>query len=96
MSDLFLDITSLIISLADIRKTLSSHKPVLEKDYGVKKIGIFGSYAHGTHTERSDIDILVELNRTPGRELMDLKLYLEEILGKEVDLVTVAALRPKL
>lgn len=80
----------------EIRKTLNIHHSILKKEYGVKRIGVFGSYVHGTQSERSDIDILVELERPIGWEIVDLKLYLEELLGKEVDLVTIKALKPKL
>lgn len=83
-------------SLNEIKRTISSHRPFLEKTYGVRRIGIFGSYAHGTQTDGSDIDILVELDRTLGWDFVDLKAYLEDLLGKEVDLVTINALRPRI
>jgi len=82
--------------LSDIRSTLRSHRSELSNRFGVKRIGIFGSYVHRRQREGSDIDILVELERSLGWEIVDLKYYLEELLGKEVDLVTVKALRPQL
>jgi len=83
-------------NLAQIKETIADHNPTLKKKFGVKKIGIFGSYAHGTQSEGSDIDILVDLERNLGWDIIDLKIYLEDILGKEVDLVTVNALKPRL
>jgi predicted nucleotidyltransferase len=83
-------------TLNDIKKAIKSHHSLLEKNYGVRRIGVFGSFAHGTQSEESDIDILVELEHPLGWEIVDLKLYLEELLGKEVDLVTIKALRPEL
>lgn len=64
--------------------------------FKVKEIGIFGSYIRGEEFEKSDVDILVEFYDPIGWEFIDLKEFLEEILDKEVDLVTVRALKPRL
>jgi predicted nucleotidyltransferase len=64
--------------------------------YNVKRLGVFGSYVHDSQTDSSDIDILVEFDKPIGWEIVDLKLYLEEILRKNVDLVTIRSLRPEL
>lgn len=62
--------------------------PVLKK-YGVKKAALFGSIVRGESTEDSDIDILVELPDTATLlELAALKIELEEILKKKVDVLT--------
>jgi predicted nucleotidyltransferase len=68
----------------------------LREKFKIKNIGIFGSYAREEESEKSDIDILVEFYAPIGWEFIDLKEFLEEILGKEVDLVTVRALKPQL
>jgi len=83
-------------SLEKIEKTLKKYKPSLKKEFKVKKIGIFGSYVRGEESKESDIDILVEFYESPGWEFFDLKEYLEEILDKKVDLVTIKALKPQL
>ena len=83
-------------TLHEIETTLKKHKPALRKRFKVKKIGIFGSYVRGEETKRSDIDILVELYEPIGWEFVDLKEFLEKILGVSVDLVTVKALKPQL
>ena len=83
-------------SLDEIRATLKKHKPELEDRFKVKKIGVFGSYVREEEEETSDIDILVDLFEPIGWEIIDLKEFLEEILGLEVDLVTVKALKPEL
>jgi len=68
------------------------------KRYGVKKIGLFGSYARNEQESRSDIDILVEFER--GKKAfdnyMDLKFFLEDLFGDKVDLVIADALKPDL
>ncbi|WP_312811344.1 nucleotidyltransferase domain-containing protein [Sedimentibacter sp.] len=59
------------------------------KEYDIKKVELFGSYAEGTHTDTSDIDILVEFV-TPAISLLTLaalKYKLEKKLNKEVDIV---------
>jgi predicted nucleotidyltransferase len=83
-------------TLDDIKSTLKKHKTELESRFKVSKIGVFGSYARGEEANTSDVDILVELNEPIGWEIIDLKEFLAEILGIEVDLVTVKALKPEL
>ncbi len=78
-----------------VREILARNKGELRARFGVRRIGIFGSYARGEQTPSSDVDILVEFERPMGWEIVDLHRYLEEILGLEVDLVTVGALRRK-
>ena len=64
--------------------------------FGVIRIGLFGSFITNRQTQTSDINILVEF--TPDRHsfdnFMDLSFFLEDLLGREVDLVTVDALSP--
>lgn len=68
------------------------------KQFGVKTIGLFGSAAREELKEDSDIDILVEF--IPGKKnfdnYMDLKLFLEDILNRKVDLVINETIKPSL
>jgi len=80
----------------DLKKKLKKLKPVLEKNYKVKTIGLFGSFAKNEANEDSDVDILVQFSEDIGWEFVDLKQFLEENLEREVDLVTVEALKPEL
>ena len=80
----------------DIEATLRKNIPFLKEKYNVDKIGIFGSYIRGEESKESDIDILVDFENPIGGEFIDLKEFLEEILNKKVDLVTVKALKPRL
>jgi len=62
--------------------------PIL-KEYGIKKASLFGSIVKGESTEDSDIDILVEMPETATLlELSALKIDLENILNKNVDVLT--------
>ena len=76
--------------------TLKRYKPFLAEQFKVKEIGIFGSYSRGEESEKSDVDILVDFYEPIGWEFIDLKEFLEEILGRQVDLATPRALRPQL
>ena len=68
------------------------------KKYGVKKIGLFGSYLKNQQKKDSDIDILIEFKK--GKKTfdnyMDLKFFLEELFHRNVDLVIKEALRVEL
>ena len=67
------------------------------RDKPVLKAYIFGSYARKEATTKSDLDILVELDyrHNIGLEFIQMKLDLEELLHKEVDLVTTKGLSPR-
>lgn len=82
--------------LKDIEKILKSQKKFLKKEYRVKKIGVFGSFARGEQTKTSDIDILVEFYEPIGWEFFDLQEYLRSVLKREIDLVTKNALKPQI
>jgi predicted nucleotidyltransferase len=75
---------------------LKTHKRQLKK-FGVRSISLFGSIARNQARKRSDIDLLVDFNRPIGLfEFARLKLYLEGLLSRKVDLVTPDALRKEL
>ena len=71
---------------------------VIRQKFGVRRIGIFGSFARGEEREDSDLDVLVvfEEGQKTFDNYMDLKFYLEDLFGREVDLVTERALKPQL
>lgn len=81
--------------LEKIKNTLAEQKEMIREKYGVKIIGIFGSYARGEETEVSDIDILVEIEKPIGFKFFELWDHLEELLGVKVDLLTIGAVRQK-
>ena len=71
--------------------------PRLRREYDVRSIGLFGSYAKGTQRAKSDIDILVEYETTPGMlKYLELESDLSELLGRKVDLVLKKALKPSI
>jgi len=82
-------------SLKEIKEILKKHQEEIRQKYGVKSIGIFGSFARNEQTEVSDIDIIVEFERPIGLKFFELADYLEKILGLKVDLLTLNALKQK-
>lgn len=68
----------------------------LEQRFTVRRLGVFGSWMRGEAGPTSDVDVLVELERPTFDHYMDLKFRLEEILGREVDLVLADTLKPRL
>jgi hypothetical protein len=64
--------------------------------FGVKNIGLFGSFVRGSQTSLSDIDILVEFmpEKHTFDNFMEVAFLLEELLGRKVELVTTEALSP--
>jgi predicted nucleotidyltransferase len=91
----FIDLTGLkaMITKTEILSKLAELKPILYRDYAVKEIGLFGSYANNSNTEESDIDLLVELEKPIGWRFLTLELYLEQIFNKKIDLVSKKALK---
>ena len=83
----------MLLTTEKITNLLSEKSGYFAETYGVKRIGLFGSYAKGTYTEDSDIDIIVEFETPLGFKFMDFADYLEEILGKPVDVLTVGGLQ---
>ncbi len=85
-----------MITKNHILSKLSELKSTLHKDYAVKEIGLFGSFADNTFTKNSDIDILVELEKPIGWKFFTLELYLEKVFDRKIDLVTKNALKEQI
>ncbi len=80
----------------EILKILSEHRADLER-LGAKSLAVFGSVVRDQAREDSDVDILVEFDQPPTfAAYMDLKFYLEDLLGRKVDLVPRRKLKPRL
>ncbi len=82
---------------AQVLNLLNTHKPELERRFGVRDLALFGSTARGEASGKSDIDILVSFNGpATSARYFGVQFYLEDLLGRPVDLVTDKALRPEL
>ncbi len=84
------------LTLNRILELLKDNREVLQREFGVRRIGVFGSYARSEESETSDIDIIVEFEaeRRIFDNFMDLAFYLEELFGKKVDLLTPEGISP--
>jgi predicted nucleotidyltransferase len=76
---------------------LGAESASLRGRFGVRDLALFGSVARDEARDESDLDLLVTFEGRPDFDrFMGLKLYLEDLLGRRVDLVTPAAVREEL
>ncbi len=73
---------------AEIIKKIREHYPFLSKEFGVKRIGIFGSVARHEEGPGSDIDIVVEFNKPIGLKFIGFVEHIESLFGGKVDVLT--------
>lgn len=78
-------------------RILTDHQVELRDRFGVTELAVFGSVARNEARPDSDLDLLVSFDgRADFDRFMGLKLYLEDLFGVTVDLVTQRALRPEI
>ena len=78
----------------DVLDLLRRHKPVLAERFGVTALALFGSFARDQATDKSDIDILVWFDGpATSKTFFGVQFYIEDLIGRQVDLVTDDALR---
>ena len=75
---------------------LKTHRPELESKFPIKRLALFGSWTRGEADQKSDVDILVEVDPVIGLGFVTLAERLEEELGLPVDLVSNRAIKPSL
>lgn len=76
---------------------LTEHKPVLAERFGVARLALFGSVVRDAAKEASDVDVLVGFDGpATSARYFGVQFYLEDLLGRTVDLVTEKALRAEL
>jgi uncharacterized protein len=83
----------MIYTKHDIQKILQINKNKII-EYGAKRLGLFGSYSLGEQNEKNDLDFVVEFNKEQKtyKNFIHLCYYLEELFGKNVDLLTLESL----
>ncbi len=77
----------------DVFTVLKSNRTTIKR-YGVKSLALFGSAARNRLQKNSDVDVLVQFEQPTWANYIGLKFYLQELLGREVDLVTPKGLKP--
>jgi uncharacterized protein len=86
-------------SLKQIKLQLEALKPALADRFSVQTLELFGSYVRGEQTEKSDIDILVtfeEPNDVDLFKFIELRLFLKDELGIDVDLTEKDTVKPRI
>jgi predicted nucleotidyltransferase len=86
-------------SLNEIQQTLREQNPYLAEKFGVRIVGVFGSYVRQEQRPDSDLDLLIELDRPPKISLIglvELEDYLSQILGVKVDLAIKTNLKKRI
>ncbi len=78
----------------DIIYILRRRDREIKELFQVKRIGLFGSFARGEENESSDVDIMVEFEQPTFDNFMKLAFFLEDLLGRRVELVTPDSLSP--
>lgn len=79
-----------MLTKQEIEELLRQNYPGLVAEYGLKKIGLFGSFAKGVAGATSDVDLIVEFDRPIGLKFVDFAEDLERLLGRKVDVLTTA------
>jgi len=69
-------------------KILKQELPFLQKEYGVERIGLFGSFVRDTVTPESDVDLVINFGKPLGLKFFRMIYYLEDKLNRKVDVVT--------
>lgn len=80
---------------SDIISVLEENREDL-RDFGVQRIGLFGSFVRGEEGSDSDIDFLVTFEENSFDDYMGLKFFLEDLFDKDVDLVIESDVRDEL
>jgi len=83
-------------SASEVLAFLRDNRATIRERFGVERIALFGSVARGSSTKTSDVDILVEMAEPTFDRYMDLKFFLEDHVGRPVDLVLAESLKPRL
>lgn len=85
--------------IEEIEKILEVHKVELRRRYGIKELGIFGSYVRGEERKDSDLDLLAEFEERAKIGLLEfikVESHLSDLLGVKVELVEKSALKPRI
>ena len=76
------------MNLNEIISFIRNNKDLLKEQFGVLRIGVFGSFVKETYQDQSDIDIVIEMSKESKtlHNFLELKRFLEKNLQREIDL----------
>lgn len=85
-----------ISTTKELIEFLKTNKPFFQREFGVSRLGIFGSFAFGKITESSDIDVVIEMEKGKKRlhNFLQLKRLLEKETNRKIDLGFESSLKP--
>jgi len=92
-------VTSKMKTVQELKNILAQNISELKSKYGIKELGIFGSYVRDEQKKTSDLDVLVEFTDDARISLLDfvhIENHLSDLLGVKVDLVEKSALKPRI
>ena len=82
---------------AEVLDLLRDHKSILVERFDVTELALFGSFARDTTNDDSDVDVLVGFaGPATSRSYFGVQFYIEDLLGRQVDLVTTKGLRAEI
>lgn len=85
------------MQMSEVLALLRAHKPRIMSQFGVTELALFGSFARGEATGASDLDILARFEGpATSKQYFGVQFYIEDLTGRDVDLVTSKALRAEL
>ena len=82
-----------MLTKEQITQKLRDNYQYLAAEFGLKEIGLFGSYVMGTQQDKSDIDIIVDFDKPIGLKFIEFVEYLEILFERKTDVITVAGLK---
>lgn len=86
-------VNTFMLTTQQLTTILRQQLPYLSAQYGIKRLGLFGSYAKGVQREYSDIDLVAEFESPPGLKFIEFTDYLEQLLHAPVDVLTPAGIQ---
>ena len=82
-----------MLTVQQVTQMLRQQLPYLSSEYGITRLGIFGSYAKGVAQEQSDIDLVAEFQTPLGLRFVEFTDYLEQLFQAPVDVLTPAGIQ---
>ena len=82
-----------MLTQTKIIEILRRELPDLKANFGVKRMGIFGSFVKGLQREDSDVDILTDFEKPIGLEFIEFAEHIEELLNRKVDILTSGSIK---
>jgi predicted nucleotidyltransferase len=78
-----------------IIEILKKQKPIMQEKYGLTELALFGSFSRNEQTKNSDIDLLVDFDKTPGLNYFDMLYDFDDLFEIEVQVISKKAIKPK-